>query len=604
MEPTQEELDEQARAAAEAQMRALDDVGAQTRDALSPVTSPDAQPRRTVELPEMRIEAPATPDEPQELPNRDHLGHIDPTSGSVFGPDWPEGDAIAPEDRIPPATPEAPAPPSPAAQPSAASALASPVGDRNSEVFGMATDADPVLPGIMHSDEPEAVDNPQEEAAESPALRALGDEQAPEPARLDAGLPTEEQIGAAHTSDDWRHVLHALGAGLAAAGGVHVAPFESRAEPLEAERRAGLRAALGAKAASRAQEAMREATTTRQRIQDALAERRVAAAERTADAMTPARVAALEATTERTRAQTDAERLSTQFSAATREERQSPESGLSRGYQAAVRQRAALIGTEPPADLDQQSAEQLEPQMRAMMQGVGVRRGAGGGGGGGAGGDAAADRMAQLFVDHGISPDVDTARAEIEALDQRRGGAAGVLAGRLSEETIAAPGATTQGAIAATNTSLGEVQRILSRYPPGTDIPGVGLIDSHVPTLALSSEGRELRGALLDLSNNYLRMVSGAAVPQHEVEEFADRLGAYDESQFRRAVTRLESEIRARSQGATSTTARPQRTPRATARGAPEGGTVRMLRPDGVVVPNVPASSVERATARGWRLQP
>lgn len=68
---------------------------------------------------------------------------------------------------------------------------------------------------------------------------------------------------------------------------------------------------------------------------------------------------------------------------------------------------------------------------------------------------------------------------------------------------------------------LQRVSGIMSKYPEGQDIPGIGLTAS-VPETMLSEEGIQARQALFDLGNQIIRMRTGAAMNDSE----SIRLGA------------------------------------------------------------------------------
>jgi hypothetical protein len=218
-----------------------------------------------------------------------------------------------------------------------------------------------------------------------------------------------------------------------------------------------------------------------------------------------------------------------------------------------VRTRAGLTNIDPPADLEAQSAERLEPVLRAMSQGVGVRRGRGGSSVAAAL-PAEGQSLAERYVAHGISPDLESAQADIAALggpDDAR--AQQRLATQMDAETPPPPSGSIQANIAAAQGAADEIQQLIDRS--GRDIPGIGRLDAMVPTIALSEEGRRMRALVLNLSDNYLRMVSGAAIPEHEIESFADRLGASDEPIFREQVARIQREIARRQTGSAASPA-------------------------------------------------
>ena len=385
--------------------------------------------------------------------------------------------------------------------------------------------------------------------------------------RLDQGLPSEEAIASARAADPWEHLRHNIGAALSAWGGHPLPAFASRADALEAERRTGMRSALAGKAADRTAERTAQQSADRQTASDSLARERLdlqardtATRERTADALTPARVAQMQASTEHTQATTGDLEAERAFSDATREQRDDPRSTASDGMRRAVRarldlmgpaQRARVIGDVGP--LDGLNANQLHDILPTLMAGVGIR-------GAGTGSSTATPTtpedatraLAERWVAHGISPDVESAIADITAAGGPGSvGVRGVLGTRLSEETPPPPTGTTQASIAAAQLSSDDLAEAIDRYD--TDIPGVGRIDGQIPTAALSEDGRRVRAMILNLSDNYLRMTSGAAIPEHEVEAFAARLGSTDEPIFREQVSRIRREIAARQTGSAAT---------------------------------------------------
>jgi len=416
----------------------------------------------------------------------------------------------------------------------------------------------------------------------------------PSPA-LDAGLPTEADISGRRATEPIGRLVHGLASGLAmVAGHGPLSSYESRADQMEQERRQGIREALQRKGVMRGQEQQQAATSARQAVQDQLAERRVAALEES----TPARVEQMRAQTEATRASAEHTRMTTeelrgevQFNAATREQREDPASPTSDGMRRAVEARLALMGPagdderEVLGDLGQYNANQLHDILPSLMQGVGLRvRGAG---------TPQAQRtsgssLAEQYVEHNVPGAVDVAHAQ--ALIDSLGGddsprAQAILVSRANEESAATPSGAAQANVAAAETSLASLQSALSRY--GDDIPGIGLVEGSVPSLLLGQEGREVRAMVRDLSDNYLRMVSGAAVPEHEIDNLAARLGTYDERQFRTAIGRMQSELRARRTGTSRPRAAAARTSdeaRESDSGAPitltRGGVSRSFRPE------------------------
>lgn len=440
-----------------------------------------------------------------------------------------------------------------------------------------------------------------------------------------AGLPTEAEIDAERRRE--HPFLHRLGQGflnaasIMAGGGPHTpTPFESHADAMQEERRAGIRQAL-----------QQRGLLARQESQDALAQQRLALQARgvaAQEAMIPARIAQTEASAERTRAQTEADQLATQFSRATREERQSAESGLSRGYQEAVRTRAELTGIDVPEDLDQQSAEALEPQLRAMMQGVGVRRGRGGGGG---------DRQAVIdeLVRRGIVATPEEAEGHLAAVGAR-GARSEIQAamspmararGSLDQDGLEilpgvhAPLADTttrralQTAFSQARTqysSLGEVERIAQRFGATGPISPEAAGELGGPLSRLRAMVAQLQNtgvinpseaptieAMLPDPRSMSQMTFDTL--QGRLQSFRHELDSQVESAL---ITRGTSPEEVRTalgllHGSTGHAAR--RTSAATPEGstpAVPGGSVMMRLPDGREVP-IRADAVEEARRRG-----
>lgn len=605
MDPTQEEEDRRARAEALARMAAIESLGAQTHDALSPVTGDEllAAPHgpRRIELPPDptldRIVAGSDSDPIPESPIPDTgtedviapataLGTRDERHGM---PVRPQGGLESEQERW-------------ERLGTGGGFRVAPAGVSDDAPDAIASGA-PVTPVATASDP--ASGKPERDAARDAAAGPLP--------RLDAGLPTDEEIGRAHTSDDWRRPLYALASGLMALGGHSAPAFERHADALETERRAGIRAALERKGVLRGQDRTAEAAQQRQDQQDELAQQRLALEERrtaATEAQIPSRVAATEALASQRTASAEDTRADVLYRTATREQRQDPDSAASVGERAALEARLGLMGARGEAeraripDPATLNADQLHEIRSALTSGVGIR---GMGGGSGTASAASAEpsgdsSLAAQYVRHGVAGATDL--AEAQAMIDAMGGnestrAQAVLQSRINEESAATPGPSVQANVAAVETSLGSLQSAIRRY--GDDIPGIGLVDGSIPTLMLPQEGREIRAMVRDLADNYLRMVSGAAVPEHEIQNLTERLGTYDERQFRAAIGRMQHELDARRSGST-TGRRPASS--ATPSSAPEpssgGGTVRMRRPDGTIAPNVPADRVDAAVARGW----
>jgi hypothetical protein len=564
-------------------MASMGDIGSSTAAAVAPALPPDGFDESGIGPITMGPAAePAQseiqPQAPVEAPNRDHLGNIDPSSGSVFGPDFPETEE-------PPPSVAAPTSPAPTRDPA--------VRER---VGGARALADPRPPDASIV---------RERLGGKPPVDAEREAAAGPLPTLDAGLPSEADIAGAREGAGDSFLRH-LQNGLRGAIGMSPREAPTTADDLARERRAGIRAGMERKGVLRGQEATASAAAARQASQDELAQSRLGLEERrtaAAEAQIPSRIAATEASTARTQAQTESAQLATQFSRATREERQSAESQLSRGYQQAIDATLRGMGATGArfregltSQLDQQSAEQLEPLMR-RLQSAGMRTGAAGGA---ASPVTEGGSLAEQYVAHGISEDIAQAQAEIAAL----GGADSAraqqrLATRMDEATPPPPTGSVQANVAAAQGAADEIQSVIARS--GRDIPGIGRLDALVPTVALSEEGRRMRALVLNLSDNYLRMVSGAAIPAHEIESFAERLGASDEPIFREQVARIQREIARRQTGsAASPATTAHRRPRTQAPAAPiVSGMVQMRNPSGAVGP-VRADRVADAEAAGY----
>jgi len=446
----------------------------------------------------------------------------------------------------------------------------------------------------------------------APTRKTPAAEPPPGAPRLDDGLPTEAEIADAR-DNPLEAIIHLLQNGLRGAIGRPRRDYEARADQLAEQRRTGLERRMGAKQTARREDAAaarQSSLDERAQAQLAQGERRLDLQERQAD--TQAELA--RSLVEQRSAQTSHLTTADEIARASRADREDPTSPISMGAQQAVRTSLRALRPQLRAELEQSftqpiesmSAAQLEATVR-RLQTIGIRAGGGGTGTATPTGEGGGGTLAEQYVLHGISPSVEAAQATIDSL----GGAGDVrarqvLASRLNEETTAAPGPQTQSAIAATQTSLQALQSRLRGYHGG-DIPGIGLVDGNVPYLALSPEGREMRQLVRDLSDNYLRMVSGAAIPEHEIEQFAQRLAATDEAQFPAAVARLERELAARQRGGAAVAPRPARPPQGPAareRPAPSSSstepTVRIRRARDGAVREVPASMVAGGLPAGF----
>lgn len=361
----QRQIDAEARRAALRSMESMGDIGSRTGAAVAPALPPSGFDENGIGPIDMQPAAePATP-APVEVPNRDHLGNIDPSSGSVFGPDFPETEEAAPD-------------PAPTVQRDPA------VRDRV-----MGSSASQPIPGAsaLADPRPSIV---RDRLGPKPPVDAAREAAAGPLPTLDAGLPSEADIAGAREGAGDSFLRH-LQNGLRGAIGMPTREAPTTADDLASERRAGIRAGMERKGVLRSAESTAAATADRQSRQDALAERGLDIRQQQADAATRAadqRGGLVEAQTAHVQAQTESEQLTTQFSRATREERQSAESQLSRGYQQAINATLRGMGAmgdrfrgELTSPIEEQSAEQLEPLLR-RVQSLGLRAGAGGGGSG------------------------------------------------------------------------------------------------------------------------------------------------------------------------------------------------------------------------------
>lgn len=654
MDPTQEEEDRRARAEALARMAAIDSLGAQTHDALSPVTGnePLAAPPgpRRIELPPDptldRIVAGSDSDPIPESPIPDTgtedviapataLGTRDERHGM---PVRPQGGLESEQERwerlgagggfrVPPAGVSDDAP----------DAIAS-----GAPVTPVATPSDPTS------------GKPERDAARDAAAGPLP--------RLDAGLPTDEEIGRAHTSDDWRRPFFALGQGLLAAAGHTPQAFVSSATPLETERRAGIRAALERKGVLRGQERTAEAAQQRQDQQDELAQQRLALEERrtaATEAQIPSRVAATEALASQRTASAEDTRADVLYRTATREQRQDPDSAASVGERAALEARLGLMGARGEAeraripDPATLNADQLHEIRSALTSGVGIR-GMGGSGTGTSAGAPRADTRIAEAVRLGMFDDETTARQHMEAVgsenfdrelvSRQNEVTAGESAasrsrsplreGEQGEEVF--PGlhagvrlATGEarvlrhdiGAVAGRMSSLGRMREIGDQFGWSGAISPEAAARVRPRLMALRSMAAQIQGTGV-INPSEVETINASLPDPTDLQQmtFGTLRAALDEWQGM-----LEDAVRGnmgdtgiglqegpdalirRLRAAASRSREPSETPAhspASPSSAPEpssgGGTVRMRRPDGTIAPNVPADRVDAAVARGW----
>lgn len=276
---------------------------------------------------------------------------------------------------------------------------------------------------------------PQPAAASNPAAPAVS------AARLDDGLPSESEIAGAR-DNPVMGFLHSLQNGLRGALGRPARDYGARADELAQERRTGLTQRMAGKATDRRADAAASTTAARQSRQDELAQQGLALRERSVsaqEAMTPARIAQTEAQTAHTQAQTQHTVTVDEIAAGSRADRESPTSALSRGAQNGVEARLALLPESRQRairealggrNISTMSAAELEPVLRSITQGVGIR-----GTGGGSGGGETVESLAQQYVDHGIARTTEEATATIRALGVQSARAR--LASRIDEQTVA-----------------------------------------------------------------------------------------------------------------------------------------------------------------------
>lgn len=75
-------------------------------------------------------------------------------------------------------------------------------------------------------------------------------------------------------------------------------------------------------------------------------------------------------------------------------------------------------------------------------------------------------------------------------------------------------------------TFMQDAERVLARFAPGEDLPGVGTVDSRTPDAMLSKDALTIRQAQNWMNNAIQRADSGAAAPIPEELKFAIRSGA------------------------------------------------------------------------------
>lgn len=476
MDPREEEeqrrIDEEARRAAEeAESQALDGLAGRTSEALAPVTGEPAASRRVLELPaDPELDrVTAQPDAPDAFPHdydstgtqsqavdygaagqRQMDDFIAGQHPSTDPADY-EGDyadavaAHAPEplarddaeplgdvSRTGPHEGQMWAPSGTPESVEQRFARLGVGGDfSGSEIapaaHGWALDSDPVLPGSLR-DEPEAVDNPVEEAAEGDALSSLAGKPPRDEARdaaagplprLDDGLPTEAEIADAR-DNPVEGFFHSLQNGLLGAIGRPRRDFNARADALEQQRQTGLERRQGAKNSQR----QAEATAARQSQLDARAQQQLEQGDRRLDIaqqQAQTQADATRALVEQRTAQTEHLTTADEIARASRAEREDPTSPISMGAQQAVRTSLAALPeglrTRLEAsfadDLDTMSAAQLESTVR-RLQTIGVR-----GTGGGSGGGGTTSALAQQLVDRGVAQSLEEAQQIISALGTR-----------------------------------------------------------------------------------------------------------------------------------------------------------------------------------------
>jgi hypothetical protein len=98
----------------------------------------------------------------------------------------------------------------------------------------------------------------------------------------------------------------------------------------------------------------------------------------------------------------------------------------------------------------------------------------------------------------------------------------------------------------------------LKKYPPGTDIPGVGGLDTLLPSIALSPEGRQNRQDFMAVGNGIVYLLSGKQINEAEGRRLAAQMGGtiengtfelknqFTDDQMRRGVENVTKQIQSK----------------------------------------------------------
>ena len=325
----------------------------------------------------------------------------------------------------------------------AAEGAVMPSVDDESGFWGMATDEDPELPGSVSPDASSIPGYPADDDEDVEAAMGIDDdESAEEPGgmelaapsktpdagdpsmRLDAGLPTDAEIGGATALDALRFPLHALGAGFSAAAGRSSSPFRSIAGPMREARSEGIEGRLEAKGEN--------SMATRRAAEESAAAERLATIRREPTDLDREREAnrAAEASRSaelRARGLDITERGLTDRAAAGEAERSAesamrdPASGESERARARLSAELDAMASSPRlravadavrGSLDTMSAEDVQRLESSQLLRPFLGRGVGGGGSGGGGGSR--DALVQQYMSAGMSE--EDARARVAAL--------------------------------------------------------------------------------------------------------------------------------------------------------------------------------------------
>jgi len=300
------------------------------------------------------------------------------------------------------------------------------------EVFDVATDEDPEIPGST---------GPGEDFADfGPALSAMeGDEgggmeldepvnskvpDAGDPARrLDAGLPSEGDISEASDWDIPRRILHALGSGLTASSGRSPTPFVSNADRLRGERREGMEDRLDTKTAH--EEDASDAALTREMLNTRLASSEALGRERMESAETIAELRRKPTETDLGRLEIaragDAREAATteadSVASASARERLTGEVEMLRSSPRTREIVDALMEGRNIESLSAVDIEELETSIRPLIGDLTGPPGRGRGGAGGGGGGRGRTRAAQIqeMLRLGLATDEEGAARLVDA---------------------------------------------------------------------------------------------------------------------------------------------------------------------------------------------